>query len=1493
MSRNKLERFARFERLITGPTGEVSDVFSKRQRSDLNTTMAGIIGLQGAMIPRPVQAVQDQITHTKKDVGDMDKEFREAISNLLKENQPAPRPAGQRNPLDTFKNALPYGLSDQPAPGGGPQQKINDDLVNLDASLTIQFQTIFLKTFKTIFNEDYQELQEIFALDGITDDAECLDHILRSAFGSMADWPSIDPNSVGIGSIHKLYDLYHKYYNGVGEDGNPDPGVNGPFNINGREFYKDFISKTFMRCVYQGYNPEIQVTPTNFKDTVEGFYDFDPKLWFGNTDNATPAEFAHATGGTDYDSYGHFFKTRHPVTLLFARNVALQPAAQRGDPQLTTTYQLAGTAYTIPIVQAAVNALTNEFSGIYNTGSLGANASDGFYLFDKEKTHCCLFHGGTFNLQEAGPVLTPPNYQFDFSGMNTLNYGNGALATNHTGGGNHINPLAQLLFNSKSTGFHHTRQTGAANTDTRLLSDGAGMAVGRQIITANRQGILATTVAVGGGGAVGHCVHNAAGAGGAGAAAEIPLVAIGNTITQKQHYQLIPNTSSLMQFGGKGIKKEKLKSTFKKILKKKEVKHLKNPVTKLSKKNRIKTGGIGNAAPFLFDRQAAPGEGAAPSLNAKRLPTPINQDVFTKYKKAVQKYIETFTTDAKIQEIRARLNAITNLGIFYHSPTDRRNFGAAPNSHQITFEKLAETFLFCSVITNTIKLLIHFFENIDACLEHFVTTELTVLEARIDAELAKANSNINNLSSSHDNYVKKYISGVGELRKNIGLLVNFLKNNTMHIGNPKAGTVPLGAPAELLDPNEQLVLNLFFGANISHQNTAKAVATITTAVENDAFFLFNHKLMFFMKDTRHGPDNIKIVRHSFFRTVRLLSSNDRALDNGYPQPSNIPVVHPIGEYRKSNASLGGIPFTFHLYNVTESSWIAFYLLLRFRELSNESFSLSFTTNVNQKFTEISETELLKIRQDITKEYNQYRNILGNYRSPQNQKLPVLMKILSSFYFESNKFAEEIANENKQLVKKRGKGTGSMRSVSSFLQIRPGESRRLFGSNELSIQKKIKLFRYKVSTALNVLARMIMNRNVPPTSEDSQFNIYLYIMCRLRNFVYRLYYLNKSFYTESDEKKGKLLKDSGFDVNNISKSTKELFTKLNNVQLVDQNSIYAEWWSELSKKFIKRTTNGTGTSINRPFVFAISTHSNVSKLSFVDVYLIDIFGVTQLDESKTAYFEKTLGYKSTGGMTSRDIKIKKIQYNGKEEYCYSNENHILNLTPLFKKRSLTNPLHSGQKFNKTENDPLVKLIEGKYLFQIEDSNGNFEYCNLNPLFIQGSSNSQLEHILHENNKIKGKFGNKRQSSRNPEHQYQVYQITDDIVKDLNKLRSWCYNLLFSMPTRIDHDDSYFKKNMQFPISKFLFTNSMVSRAVNTFFDTKYDRLRSYLDIIHTYIDNHQTVEFEGKIKRNKNINNTDPFHSSEEDIYITSEQNPRFISREGLLKLGLVFNNVFQ
>jgi hypothetical protein len=100
-------------------------------------------------------------------------------------------------------------------------------------------------------------------------------------------------------------------------------------------------------------------------------------------------------------------------------------------------------------------------------------------------------------------------------------------------------------------------------------------------------------------------------------------------------------------------------------------------------------------------------------------------------------------------------------------------------------------------------------------------------------------------------------------------------------------------------------------------------------------------------------------------------------------------------------------------------------------------------------------------------------------------------------------------------------------------------------------------------------------------------------------------------------------------------------------------------------------------------------------------------------------------------------------------------------------------------------------------------------------------------------------------------------------------------------------------MQFPISKFLFTDSMVSRAVNTFFDTKYDRLRSYLDIIHTYIDNHQTVEFEGKIKRNKNINNTDPFHSAEEDIYITSEQNPRFISREGLLKLGLVFNNVFQ
>ena len=555
MSKNKIERFVRFERLITGPTGEVSDIFSKRQRSDLNTTMAGIIGLQGAMIPRPVQAVQDQITHTKKDVGDMDKEFREAISNLLKENQPAPRPAGQRNPLDPFKNALPYGLLDQTAPGGGPQQKINDDLVNLDASLTIQFQTIFLKTFKTIFNEDYQELQEIFALDGITDDTECLDHILRSAFGSMADWPSIDPNSVGIGSIHKLYDLYHKYYNGVGEDGNPDPGVKGPFNINGREFYKDFISKTFMRCVYQGYNPEIQVTPTNFKDTVEGFYDFDPKLWFGNTDNATPAEFAHATGGTDYDSYGHFFKTKHPVTLTIAR-----AAAAAADPQLATTYEPGAVGYTIAAVRTAVDNATGEFSGIYNTGTLGINAPTGFYLFDKEKTHCCLFHGGTFNLQEGGGgapvVLTPPNYQFNFSGMNTLDYGNGALITNHVGGGNPINPLSQLLFNSKSTGFHHTRaQIAGAGTDTRLSNNVNGTAVGRQIITANNQGILA---AAAGAAAVAYCVTAAAG-GGAGAAAAITLTAIDNTITQKQYYQLIPNTSSLIQFGGKCIK-----STFKK-----------------------------------------------------------------------------------------------------------------------------------------------------------------------------------------------------------------------------------------------------------------------------------------------------------------------------------------------------------------------------------------------------------------------------------------------------------------------------------------------------------------------------------------------------------------------------------------------------------------------------------------------------------------------------------------------------------------------------------------------------------------------------------------------------------------------------------------------------------------------------------------------------------------------------------------------------------------
>ncbi len=60
---------------------------------------------------------------------------------------------------------------------------------------------------------------------------------------------------------------------------------------------------------------------------------------------------------------------------------------------------------------------------------------------------------------------------------------------------------------------------------------------------------------------------------------------------------------------------------------------------------------------------------------------------------------------------------------------------------------------------------------------------------------------------------------------------------------------------------------------------------------------------------------------------------------------------------------------------------------------------------------------------------------------------------------------------------------------------------------------------------------------------------MYAISRLRNFVYRLYYLNKTYYMENETTKKLLLLESGFDLSKNSKTpdkkkTFDLFNKLN-------------------------------------------------------------------------------------------------------------------------------------------------------------------------------------------------------------------------------------------------------------------------------------------------------------------------------------------------------------
>ncbi len=1477
-------RLKDFENLITRPDGSVDDLFSERQRE--TNELEQIMSMNPQQAYQLSTSIQAQFDSLKLLIEPMRDKFVKACAEAIKDK---PDPARQQ----PYQNVLPYGMQEGDAnpSRGNVKPDINASLENLDPSLTNQLHQLYIRVFRKMFPDSYKELKdEIFENYGNKSvrandiDEVCLNQILSSAVGSMFDWPSIDPKSVGLGSIEHIADLFQKYYMGEVDEKNPHQeketkgrkytGAGNSLEIQGDEFYNDFINGFFFRHCVEGFVSKYKTGPSDFKKDIEGFYDFNPDLWFENKDT-TGTKFKYSDATKDFDSYGHFFKVKQPVKWEHAEQV--QTVGPARDPRNKNEYTGNGGTVSWDAAVQAAEAKKNALTGFYNTYADDARANQTFIVTNEDKELCCLFHkaaikdrtfepaaGAVANrVFTPNPTVRPLKPFFETANPANGTYGEGTdyginnQVNNDLQGANaSINIVAQLLYNSESIGFHltHNEHNGNAPSRTRLVVGGID---GIQTINAYTCGVRTGGAHYVDNGAGGNVYDISDGGGAPQGPGRSPLIYTANAAIvimpnteigesfSKNSFQVIELKTLLKGGKPKHIKSLKAKSGIKKTLKIKHKKH---------KQNKQKGGAAGHVpvvgTAVLFDiRSADPTVpiNTSPSLDASRLDFKITKKIFENYRKAIKEYVKRFRNNdptAKIQtSILDKLLNINHLGIFYHGPTDILNFGGNIGNNEpddnIEFKELGEIFLFCSVISNTIKLMIHFFKNIKSCINHFIKVELEVIKTQINKSLKTVNNTL--ISSFNSSYFEKYTDGCNKLIDNINKLVEFLENNTMRLGKP----IGHGAiPNECLTDNQQIAMNLFFGANISHQSANRG-ATPTNPTPNTTYpieyYTFHHYLIdfFSINSTQHFS---KINTMRFERTLRVLSSGNIVLNNGFvvqstPAPH---VAYPKKEYSITNVSLGGIPLTFIKTRATQFSWMTYGFLLNFREKSNEQLEKDKLLEINQSLSQISSKDKLEIKQKVTDAYKRIRPLLADPKIDLSSKNKVLLQIFMAFFEDSNKVAKMIIQDHDEMEKKRKSvNIRKKTTITNIVQkrsITAAESSRILEPKEIEIQQEMRKYSYKVDCLVNLLHNILISGH---HGSMKNYNIFMYSISRLRNFVYRLYYLNRSFYIGNENERKKLLTESGFDLSKNktqnNKKTDELFKKMLDVQLVDQNSHTQEWWKVMETTFRSRTAVIHGKYFK---LFAFVLMDN-------EAFLLDIFSMATSTHSVKSYSE----------ILNKDVKTYK-DHHGHD--IYSPDNMLIKLVPDFTKDTF-----------------YKKLLNGKLYYEYTKDGTKNKKKLLEPLFIQGSTEDQLNHIVHDNRFIPSKSGRPAQfiKSSKLETSLQLYRIQKHFVLHASAFRSWAYNLLFSMPTRIDVDDSYFKLHIQTSLNT-------IPQLAKTQVDA------SFAQISRINSDT-PVVNFKSKVKVN---NNSSHMLLNNNINNKRIESQAKYISREQIISLGLVFGD---